>query len=65
MIRRYSPAGRASLCAPSQRECGAMVEESDSGARKDRSEVGVDFVEEPGIQHVLDAGLVDEDPLDG
>ena len=30
------------------------VEDSNSGAKKDRSDVDADFVEEPGIQQLLD-----------
>src|SRR6185436_18429140 len=45
---------------------GEAVEESNSGAKKKRRDVDVDFVEEPSIQQLLDGvGAVDADVLPG
>src|SRR5438093_13642704 len=45
---------------------GEAVEESNSGAKKNRRDVDVDFVEEPSIQALLDGvGAVDADGLPG
>src|SRR5207247_4580256 len=42
------------------------VEEANSGAKKNRRDVDVDFVEEPSIQALLDGvGAVDADGLPG
>jgi len=45
---------------------GEAVEESNSGAKKNRRDVEVDFVEEPSIQQLLDGvGAVDANGLPG
>ncbi len=45
---------------------GEVVEESNSGAKKDRHDVDVDFVEEPSVQALLDGvGAVDPNGLPG
>ncbi len=45
---------------------GEAVEESNSGAKKNRRDVDVDFVEEPSIQALLDGvGAVDANGLPG
>ena len=45
---------------------GEVVEESNSGAEKNRRDVDVDFVEEAGIQALLDGvGAVDPNGLPG
>src|SRR5438128_10787806 len=45
---------------------GEAVEESNSGAKKNRRDVDVDFVEEPSIQQLLDGvGAVDANGLPG
>jgi hypothetical protein len=45
---------------------GEVVEESNSGAKKNRRDVDADFVEEPGIQQLPDGvGAVDANGLPG
>jgi hypothetical protein len=52
--------------AKNEWRAGEAVKESNSGAKKNRRDVDVDFVEEPSIQQLLDAvGAMDANGLPG
>ena len=59
-------AGDHGRVAQEGRRVGEVIEESNSGAKKDRRDVDADFVEESSIQELPDGvGAVDPDGLPG